>query len=83
MRCNKARALGRNFANYSVSASKNDAQGVLGRAPASKIGVRQAKVERKTLEGHQKIDRQPRKSAKAPPKTAKAGRGTRSLTAPV
>ena len=79
-RCNKARAFVRNLANSPVLASKNDAQGVLGRAPASKSRVRRAKVEHKTLEGRQKIDRQPRKSAKAPPKIAKAGRGTRRKT---
>ena len=50
---------------------QNDAQGVLGRAPASKIGVRRAKVEHKTLEGRQKIDRQPQKSAKARPRARK------------
>ena len=69
-RCNKARALARNLANYSISASKNDAQGVLGRAPASKIGLRQAKFERKTLEGRQKTDREPQKSAKKAKKFA-------------
>ena len=74
-RCDKACALARNPLNYPVSASNNDAQGVLGRAPASKIGVRRAKVERKTLEGHQKIDRQPPEERQSAPKSEKAGRG--------
>ena len=74
-RCNKACALAGNLPNYLVSASKNDAQGVLGRAPASKIGVGRAKVERKTFEGRQKIDRQPPEERQSAPKSEKAGRG--------
>ena len=79
-RCNKACALARNLPNYPVSASKNDAQGVLGRAPASKIGVRRAKVERQTLKGRQKIDRQPpeeRQSAEEPEGKPKENRRPR------
>ena len=72
-RCNKACALARNLPNYPVSASKNDAQGVLGRAPASKIRVRRAMVERKTFEGRQKIDQQPPEERQSAPKSEKAG----------
>ena len=52
------------LANYPVSASKNDVQGVPGRVRASKIEVGWAKFERKTLVGRTKTDREHQKSEK-------------------
>ena len=72
-RCNEARALARNLANYPVSASKNHVQAVPGRVQASKIEVGRAKFEHKTLNGRKKSDRELQKSAKARPEHAKAG----------
>ena len=76
-RCNEARALARNLANYPVSDSENDVQGIPGRVRASKIEVGRATFERKTLEGRKKTDREHQRSAKARQEHAKVGRGAR------
>ena len=85
-RCNEARALARNLANYPVSASKNDVQAVPGRVQASKIEVGRAKFERKTLAGRKKTDRERQTSEKNGPRSKKSRPGVRNpaaLAAPV
>ena len=81
-RCNEARALARNLANYPIRASKNDVQAVPGRVQARKIEVGRAKFERKTFAGRTKIQPRAPDEREARSKIEKSRPGVRNLAGP-